>query len=143
MLRLHVVNLTDGVRVLDRAASMSDFDVDDHEHSSLAALTRHLDDSALLTDIRTSVSLAQHDAVLDWLGQRITVVCQHPSGPSLLVELWPDQDVPRGAVKDRQLDPAHVDPIHRLVAHIEAQLALPWPPRDPRMSPTGSMKAGA
>jgi hypothetical protein len=137
LLRLHVVDLDAGVEVLDRAKAMAEFDVPDHLRSPLDALRRNLSDSALVRDLTASLALVKHEQMLDWFSQRLTVIVEHPKGTELLVELWPSDDIPRTAVKERTLDPEHVQPIHRLISHIEAELHLPFGPSDPRAAKTG------
>lgn len=138
-LKVHLVDLDRGVEVLEFSRAVSQFSVDLAVQDMGVVGTRKLQDSNLVTALRQSVDNAIHERCLTWLAQRIKVIVEHPQGTAGLLELWPDE-IPRSAVKDGSLSPEHVNIIHRLLSHVEANCSLPFPDRDPRMDVTGSRK---
>ena len=141
---LVVVDLTAGQRALELADAVAGFTLGDMAvvaHTGNPVITRTVDNSQLLEDLRASVAAVTHTRTVEWLGQRLRAVVKHPLGPPLLVKLWPDADIPRSAVRDKTLTPEHVEPIDRLLAYIEAELHIPWPPNDPRLDLSGGRKS--
>jgi len=137
-LRLIAVDLIDGCNALELAREVAKFSLPNALSPAAAPVgVRHLMDSALVADLRASIDLVTHERTQEWLHQRLATISGYPAALARLRELWPD-DVSASAIKDRTLDPEHVNGISRLLAHIESDFALPFPADDPRVRRNGN-----